>query len=111
MRALPQEPSQIGPERESQVQARVTDLFRSVGAFVYSTSQNRPSRVAVGLPDLIVLLPRGLGVVFFETKAPKGKQSDSQVLFEARCAQSGTPYVCGGLEEARAALELAGLIL
>ena len=98
--------------RERDVQADVVALYKSIGAHVYSTSVYRPggAKIQAGIPDLIVLHPR-LGVWFHEVKAKTGKQSDGQVLFQTRCAQANVVYVCGGVAEARTALELAGLVV
>lgn len=97
--------------RERDVQADVVALYKSIGAATYSTSVYRPggAKIAAGIPDLIVLHPR-LGVWFHEVKRPKGKQTDEQILFQTRCAQANVVYVVGGLEEARAALTLAGIL-
>ena len=95
---------------ERDVQREGMLLLQSLGAFCLRTNQHRQSRVSPGLPDVIALLPRRKGVLFWEAKGPKGKQSDAQILVEARCAQAGVGYVCGGLQELRAALELAGLL-
>src|SRR5690349_5339168 len=110
MHSVSQEPAQVRPENERQIQARVTNLYRSVGAFVYSTSQKRRSGIAVGFPDLVVLLPQARGVIFHETKTPHGKQSDAQVMFASRSAKSGVPYVLGGEAEAIAALQHLGFL-
>ena len=97
--------------RERDVQTDVVALYKSIGAATYSTSVYRPggAKIAAGIPDLIVLHPR-LGVWFHEVKRPKGKQTDEQILFQTRCAQANVVYVVGGLEEARAALTLAGIL-
>lgn len=97
--------------REVDVQRQVTELLHSVGAFVARTNQNRASRVSPGLPDVIALLPRRLGVLFVEVKAAKGKQSDAQILFQARCEQAGEPYILGGVAEVTAYLESVGILL
>lgn len=98
--------------KERDVQADVVNLYRSLGAHTYSTSVYRPggSRIEAGIPDLIVIWAGGRGTWFHEVKRPKSKQTDDQLLFAARCAQAGTVYVCGGVEEARHALELAGVL-
>jgi len=96
--------------KESQVQAQVVALFKSVGAYVHPTSQYRKSRIPPGLPDLIILLPRGKGVVFFEVKALFGKMSEEQLAFMGACEMAEEPYWCGGVEEARLCLRMAGLL-
>ena len=95
---------------ERDVQRQIKDLLEAVGGFVLRTNQNRASRVSPGLPDIICLLPRGKGVLFVEAKSAKGKQSDSQILVERKCAEANVAYVCGGVSEVRAALALAGLV-
>ena len=104
--------SDVLAPREPEVQAQVVALYKSIGAHPYSTSVYRPggAKIQAGIPDLIVLHPK-LGVWFHEVKAPKGKQSDGQILFQTRCAQAGVVYVVGGVSEARAALELAGVLI
>lgn len=98
--------------RERDVQADVVALYKSLGAHVYSTSVYRPGggKIQAGIPDLIVIHPR-LGVWFHEVKRPKAKQSDEQILFQTRCAQANVVYIVGGVDEAKAALELAGLVV
>lgn len=99
--------------RESSVQASVVALLKSVGVHVYQCSAYRAggAHIEAGVPDLICLLPRGLGMFWFEVKAsPKSKQRDSQVLFQKRCEESGVRYYLGGLDEARAALQIAGIL-
>ena len=96
--------------RETDVQRQVTELLQSVGAFVLRTNQPRASRVSPGLPDIICLLPRRLGVLFVECKSKTGKQNDAQILVEARAAHAGVPYVLGGIEEVREWLTTAGIL-
>ena len=71
---------------------------------------SRPHNALENVTAAPGFLPRRKGVLFWEAKGPKGKQSDSQVLVEARCAQAGVGYVCGGLVELESALRLAGLL-
>ena len=97
--------------REVDVQKQGTELLQSLGAFCLRTNQPRASRVSPGLPDVIALLPRRLGVIFWETKRPGGRQSDAQILVEARCQQAGVPYVCGDLQALRAFLVERGLLV
>lgn len=92
------------PEKE--IQHSVIRLLRLARCWVGSTSQVRPSMVALGLPDLIVFAPSpapGIqgGFCFFETKRPGGKLSDTQEAFRDRCLQAGVRYVWGGIEEAK----------
>lgn len=98
------------PASERAVQQAVAALYRGVGAVVASTSQPRASRVTAGLPDLIVLLPRGRGVVFHEVKAAGGRQRAAQAEFQTACRMADVPYVLGGVAEARAVLVDIGLL-
>ena len=99
------------PPREADIQKQIIELLTSVGAYVLRTSQSRASRVTPGLPDLIALLPRRKGILLIEVKSAHGKQSDAQIICESRAQQAGVPYVCGGLQEVRAALSSLGVLL
>ena len=108
----PVKPLPVVPEdRETDVQRRIKVLLESVGGFVLRTNQNRASRVSPGLPDIICLLPRGKGCLFVEAKSRHGKQSDSQILVERKCVEAKVAYVCGGEDEVRHALQIAGLLV
>ena len=96
--------------KESQVQAQVVALFKSVGAYVHPTSQYRKSRIPPGLPDLIILLPRKKGIVLFEVKTGDGRMSEKQLEFAYRCEDAGVPYCVGGVEIAILVLRGAGLL-
>jgi len=105
----------IGPRgqllRETAVQYAAKRLFESVGAWVYSLSQGRHTRQSAGLCDLIVLLPRSLGVVFVECKRPGARLREHQSVFADRCQQAGVGYVCcSSMETVHAYLERLGLI-
>jgi len=82
---------------EKEVQRAVVKLCRSVGCIVKSTSQARASKVALGLPDLLVFCPNQSAFFFFEVKRPGGKQSAEQAAFERLAVQSGIPYGIGGV--------------
>lgn len=101
-------PPRKGPT-EKQVVARVWRLYKAVGCTIYSTQQFRPSRQAIGLPDLYVVHQRG-GAWWHEAKRPGGKQSDGQRLFQYVVERAGVGYVLGGADEARAELERRGIL-
>lgn len=48
-----------------------------------------PKFSMTGIPDIIVLKNNFIGL---EVKAPKGKQSPNQVIFEQRCKRAGCEY-------------------
>lgn len=98
------------PDSEKAVQLRTARVYSAIGAFVVWTSQYRASRVTPGLPDLIVLLPFGKGVLFHEVKAPGGRQSPAQKIFQQRCEMGGVRYVLGGADDAWHVLEETGVI-
>lgn len=53
---------------------------------------HRGRGATVGCPDIAILLPTG-HTLWVETKAPKGRLRESQMVFAARCAQFGVPHV------------------
>ena len=97
-------------QRETDEQKLGTELLERIGCFVFRTNQPRASRVTPGLPDVIALLPRRLGVLLWEAKSATGRQSDAQILVESRCRDSAVPYVCGTVADLTVALEGLGLV-
>ena len=98
------------PDSEKAVAHRVGHIYAALGAFIAWTSQYRPSMVTPGLPDMIVLLPRGKGVLFHEVKRPGGRQSPAQKAFQESCETAGVRYVLGGADAAWHALEELGMV-
>lgn len=93
--------SQAKIERDARIlereeQAYIAKFAKGFGFTVRSTSQYRPSKVAEGLPDLILVhRARGIGL-FWETKRQVGgKQSPEQAEFEADCRLVGWTYRMG----------------
>lgn len=97
-------------DSEKAVQTRVAHVYAAIGAFVVWTSQYRASRVTPGLPDLLILLPRGKGIVLQEVKRPGGRQSAAQKAFQDRCADAGVRYVLGGVDAAWHVIEELGFV-
>jgi hypothetical protein len=95
---------------EREVKRQAYALLRGFGCFVYDTSQNRPSRVALGLPDAWVFLPFGKGGFWYEAKGDGGVQRPEQARFQERCAHGTVGYVLGGLPELRAYLGAVGVL-
>jgi hypothetical protein len=96
----------LPPQSEDEIRRGVREWYRLQGAKVWDTEQGyRPSacrhcgqdtgqggsRVDKGMPDLVVLTPRGLR--FVELKSAKGRQTPEQREFQAACERAGTPYL------------------
>jgi hypothetical protein len=105
------------PERA--IQAHVVRLLRHVGADVYvlGTTRRRGdyhgTMQTPGLPDLIAFLPRALGVLFVEVKAPGGTLRPEQAAFRASCmalVSSQVYHVTGGLDAVMLRLMQLGLL-
>ena len=104
-------------ERMSDAFLRETDhqhagiaLAEACGCFCLRTNGPRMTYSTAGLPDVLIFLPRGKGILLWEVKRPGGKSSDRQTLVAAKATLSGIPYVTGTEEDLRSALELAGVL-
>ena len=87
---------------ENAVQRACLEYLRLRGVFCWRSNNNatfdrtrgvfRAFSGMPGVPDIIGILPGGrfLGI---ECKAKKGKQSDSQMEFEAQCKRLGGVYL------------------
>jgi len=95
------------PERAEQ--AGIVKLLRAVGCdvWVLGTTRRRGdyqgTNQTPGAPDLIVLLPRDLGVLFVEVKAKGGRLRVEQRRFRDAClrymaAGRGIYYATGGVD-------------
>lgn len=87
---------------EKVVQRQVVAFYRQLGCVVKSTSQARRSKVALGLPDLLVFWPGRGAFWFHEVKREGGKLSKEQVDFQALCRACSEDFIVGGLNEAAA---------
>lgn len=85
-------------------------LAESVGCFCLRTNAPKATYSTPGLPDVLIFLPRGKGILLWEVKRVGGKSSDRQILVAAKAALAGIPLVTGTEEDLQRALELAGLI-
>lgn len=96
--------------RENAEQVEVIKLFRRYGFKARSTSQSRPSKIALGIPDLI-LVHRARGfALFWETKRQVGGvQSEEQQEFESDCRLAGWTYRMGDRYDAARYLINVGL--
>lgn len=81
---------------EDEEQLKVTELFRAYGAVVLNTSQKRPSKVAPGIADLIVMFTaRGFALWWEVKRQVGGEQRPDQAKFEEHCRASGWTYRLG----------------
>lgn len=95
---------------EKAEQALVVRLFRAFGCTVRSTSQARASKVAPGLPDLLVHHRPSRRFWFWETKRPcGGALSPDQIAFAEDCAACATRCGAGALRDAEAYLLALGI--
>jgi hypothetical protein len=86
------------------------NLYRCVGCFVASTSQYRPSHVALGLPDLLVF-HAGKGCFWFhEVKAPGGTLRPAQQRFRETAEACGLTVLVGDDDVAKAHLVALGIV-
>jgi len=80
-------------------------VFANGGCEVYWLSQARKTGQTPGLPDLIVFGPPGAPfLLMWETKAGRGKLSESQRKFALHCQRTKTHHASGGVWAARRAL-------
>lgn len=77
-------------------QEAIAEMARGYGFKVRSLSQYRPSKVAVGIGDLILVhRARGIGLWWETKRQVGGVQSDDQKEFEADCRLVGWTYRLG----------------
>lgn len=95
----------LPPPLEKEVHRACMNFYKQIGCVVYSTAQARASKVALGLPDLIVCWPARGAHWAHEVKREGGKLSEDQVKFRDTWVQSGGLYVKDGVREAVAFVE------
>ena len=79
---------------EKAEQVEIRKLFIAYGFTVRNLSQYRPSKIALGFPDLFVTHDREAIAFFWETKRQVGgERSPAQVVFAEDCARTG--ILCG----------------
>lgn len=111
-------PARPAPRRQPEraAQAAIVRLLAAVGCAVYvlGTTRRRGdyhgTMQTPGLPDLFVFLPRGLGTLWIEVKAPGGRLRPEQRLFRQRCVEAGQPHVVGGYQAVVDELRRCGLL-
>jgi hypothetical protein len=83
----------ISRQPEKGVQVAVVQLLRAVGSSVYvlgtrrRRGEHQGTMQSPGLPDVIAFLPRALGMVFVEVKAPGGRLRPEQAAFRTSCLE------------------------
>jgi hypothetical protein len=96
-------------QTEKGVQVAVVQLLRAIRSQVYvlgtrrRRGEHQGTMQTPGLPDVIAFLPRALGVVFVEVKAPSGRLRPEQAAFRESCLalsyDGGSVYhVVGGVD-------------
>ncbi len=82
------------PQPEKAVQAQIVQALRALGCHVSATSQTRPSRQALGLPDLWVMHPGWRLYCWIEVKRPSlGRLSPAQRAWHAIARDAGVPLL------------------
>lgn len=105
---------------EDVLQSRICRLLQDAGIFFHSIPNEAGGRSRVmqtrlmsmglrpGVGDLLVWWPvvGGVRLGYLEVKTAKGRQSDSQRLFQRYCEMKGVPYrVVRSVEDVEALLE------
>lgn len=81
---------------EREEQAFIAKMARAYGFEVRSTSQYRPSKVATGIADMILVhRARGIGLWWETKRQVGGVQSEDQAEFESDCRLVGWTYRLG----------------
>lgn len=87
---------------EKAEQKKVMEIFIERGFKCRSTSQSRPSKVTIGIPDLIVSHKTRPIWFWFETKRQVGGVvSEAQAEFAAECQRAGVLWFTGDRFEAQ----------
>lgn len=103
-RAVPQ-PLPDSP-LESAIQGEIWTALERIGCKVSSTSQYRPSRQALGMPDLFVVHVAWKVHTWLEVKRPGEKPTKVQEAWHAASREAGCPvYVVHSAEEALRAID------
>jgi hypothetical protein len=86
---------------EGQIQTKIIKLLEKEGVFHWRQNNTpqyddklrkyRAFRGMRGVPDILAIIRgRFIGI---EVKAPRGKQSPEQLIFQRRCEQNGGLYI------------------
>lgn len=102
-------PRRAAPEKaEERAASRL--MCNALGFTRWSLSQARATRQSPGWPDAFFTHPeRGLAV-WYEAKAPNGKQSDAQREFQRHVTLGGYDYVTGPATAMTAWAQTKGLV-
>lgn len=103
----PANPRRSFPEKREEFAAQ--RLMATLGFTSWRLSQARATRQTPGWPDLFFTHPAKRLAVFYEAKAPKGKQSTAQREFQSHVIAAGMEYVVGTHDVLVAWAEAKGL--
>jgi hypothetical protein len=90
-------PRRTAPEKIEERKARQL-METALGFTCWHLSQARATRQTPGWPDCFFTHPEKRLAVWYEAKAPKGKQSDAQKEFQRHVSLVGYDYVVGPAE-------------
>jgi hypothetical protein len=102
---LEQQAREDDARQEKEIQWECVKFYRAHGCVVYETSQKRASRIAPGIPDLIVFHPRSGKHWYHEVKTPKGELRPDQKDFREQCLLTHVTHIVGGVAAAGLAIE------
>lgn len=86
-------PRRAAPEKAEERKAR--KLMTLLGFAHWHLAQSRATRQTPGWPDALYTHPEKRIAVWYEAKAPKGKQSPAQREFQRHMSMCGYAYVAG----------------
>jgi hypothetical protein len=91
-------PRRGSPEKE-QVRTARKFMVTSLSFDYWSLQQARATNQTPGWPDCLFTHPEKRLAVWYEAKAPNGRQSDAQKLFQRHVTSCGHEYVVGVASE------------
>jgi len=89
---------------EKDVERQCDSLMAQLGWVAIRFSQARASHQTEGIPDRRYYHAGRRLALWFEAKAPNGRQRPAQKQFQKMCESCGEVYVLGGVDELAAAL-------
>lgn len=95
--------------REKDIELLGDRIMATLGFTVWKLSQPRKTMQTPGWPDRFYTHPTKRLAVFWEAKAPGGKQRTAQRAFQADVTACGINYVCGTTDVLVAWCEQHGL--
>lgn len=102
-------PRRSSPEKAEERKAR--KLMTLLGFAHWHLAQARETRQTPGWPDALYTHPEKRIAVWYEAKAPKGKQSPAQREFQRHMSMCGYEYVTGTADALIEWARVKGLVL